>query len=241
MPNLRDVAVVLGAPRLRRMVHRMRAAGLETLIDYQRLALLVATLRQCRDLDGDVIEFGSYRGGSAGVMGQELLATGKTLHVCDSFQGLPRPNANDNYHHEGDFADTDEARVRAGLQRLGVRADLHVGFFNDTLPALVHLRFCVAHIDVDLHDSVRDCLEFCYPRTVSGGIIIIDDYAAPTCLGAKTAADTFFADKVEVIVPLSHSAHGVMVGSDGSDLQRLLRRQAGWTSALPIAGPAIHR
>lgn len=36
---------------------------------------------------------------------------------------------------------------------------------------------------------------------VSGGIIILDDYNAPSCPGAKLAVDEFVSNKVEKVIP----------------------------------------
>ena len=221
--RLRDLAVWLNFPRLRGELHRSINAGLRTLLDYQRLAMLAAALRATKDLSGDVIEFGTFQGGSSGVMLQQLDAA-KTLHVCDSFEGMPDVAAEDNFHQKGDFADTGAERVRHGLSELGDNFEMHVGFFSKTIPemeAKESLRFSFAHIDVDLYESVRDALEFCYPRMEKGGIIILDDYGAPTCVGGKKAADEFFESKVESIVTLSQPAHGCIVGG-GDLLDRLI-------------------
>lgn len=241
LPNIRDLATVAGYPDLRRMVHRARAAGLETLLDYQRLAMLAAAVRRGRELEGDMIECGSYRGGSAALIGMLLEGTGKTLHVCDSFEGLPAPTARDNFHREGDFNDTSAERVRRGLESLGVPARVHVGFFDKTFPALEDRRFAFAHIDVDLYQSVRDCLEFCHPRMTEGAVMIFDDYGAKSCEGAKEAVDEFFADRPERVSHLTGDAHGVVVGSPRADLRDVLRRSVGWTLALPVVGDALLR
>jgi len=52
-----------------------------------------------------------------------------------------------------------------------------------------------------------------------GGLIIFDDYSAPSCLGAKDAVDAFFTDKPEDVVPLSQPAWGcVKGGGDARDV-----------------------
>jgi O-methyltransferase len=189
-------------------------AGLVTLLDYQRLAMLSAAVRNTWKIPGDAIEFGTFQGGSAGVILQELDPS-KKLHVCDSFEGMPDVSDNDNFHKKGDFRETGADRVRAGLSKLGNNFEMHVGFFSDTIPEMKSddtLKFSFAHIDVDLYDSIHDCLEFCYPRMQPGGIIIFDDYGAPTCLGAKKAVDEFFASRVETVVPLSEPAYGCVIG-----------------------------
>ena len=158
--------VIAGAPDLRQIVHRAHLAGLDTLLDYQRLALLSAAVRSCAELDGAFIEFGSYRGGSAAVVASLLQPTGKVLHIVDSFDGLPPPGENDNFHQTGDFNDTSAERVRRGFEALGLSVEMHVGFFESVLSALVTPRLALAHIDVDLYSSVNECLEFCYQRMV---------------------------------------------------------------------------
>lgn len=211
--RLRDAAVFASIPSLPRKLHQAQNSGLHTLLDYQRLAMLVAAVRKTADLQGDVIEFGTFRGGSAGVLLQEMRPD-KTLHVCDSFQGMPDVSVQDNFHKKGDFAETNDATVRAGLEDLGPNFEMHVGYFDRTIKELEkrEMRFSFAHIDVDLYESVRDCLEFSYPRMVDGGIIILDDYDAPTCLGGRRAADEFFESKVETLVPLSYPSNAVVVG-----------------------------
>ena len=212
--RLRDLAVWLNFPRLRGELHRSIDAGLRTLLDYQRLAMLAAALRATKDLSGDVIEFGTFQGGSSGVMLQQLDAA-KILHVCDSFEGMPDVAPEDNFHQKGDFADTGADRVQNGLSRLGNNFEMHIGFFSKTIPEMAKnesLKFSFVHIDADLYESIVEALSFCYPRMLKGGIIIFDDYGAPTCLGAKRAIDEFFAGRVETIVQLSGDQHGCIVG-----------------------------
>ena len=49
--------------------------------------------------------------------------------------------------------------------------------------------YFLVHVDVDLYQSTKDCLEFFYPRMVIGGIIMIDDY--PYLNGVKIAVNEF--------------------------------------------------
>lgn len=225
--RIRDAAVLLSFPALRRQVHRTRKVGLESLLDYQRLAMVVAATRLTNDLEGDVIEFGTFRGGTAGLILQNL-TEGKVMHVSDSFKGMPDVSSRDNFHNEGDFAETDEETVVQGLAQLGGNFMPHVGFFSHTIPAMEKFgphRLAFAHIDADLYESVYEALEFCYPRMTNGGVMILDDYGAPSCLGAKQAADEFFAERPETLVALSQPSYGCLVG--GGDLFEALTRETG--------------
>jgi predicted O-methyltransferase YrrM len=69
---------------------------------------------------------------------------------------------------------------------------LYKGTFpQDNSQYAEHEQFSLVHLDVDIYTSVRDCLQFFWPRMVAGGVIILDDYNAPDCPGAKKAADEF--------------------------------------------------
>ncbi len=63
-------------------------------------------------------------------------------------------------------------------------------------------RFAFVHIDVDLHEPTMDSVEFFYPRLAPGGILLCDDYAIGTCVGATEAIDDFFDDKPEKMIAL---------------------------------------
>ena len=44
---------------------------------------------------------------------------------------------------------------------------------------------------------MRDGCAFFYPRMAPGGVMVFDDYGAPTCPGVQQAVDEFFAGKPE--------------------------------------------
>jgi O-methyltransferase len=166
-----------------------------SLVSPDRMFMLVQWLDFALAAPGEVAEFGVWRGGTALLLRNHLAtrASGRTLHLFDSFAGLPAANpAKDNYHREGDLADTSEAAVRdlLGDGRLVV---IHPGPFEDTLAAASGHRFCFAHVDADLYSSVLLATDFIFPRLNDGGVIVYDDYGFRTCAGAKAAVDEYFA------------------------------------------------
>ncbi|MFZ0215142.1 MAG: TylF/MycF/NovP-related O-methyltransferase, partial [Candidatus Dormiibacterota bacterium] len=74
----------------------------------------------------------------------------------------------------------------------------HPGYIPDTFQGLDVQRIAWAHVDVDIYQSVLDCIDFIYPRLVPGGYMIFDDYGFPSCVSARRAVDEEFADKPEV-------------------------------------------
>lgn len=157
----------------------------------------VALARQCSHLDGDFLEAGVYRGGSAVLIWDALQAErGKhVLHLFDSFAGLPAPGNRDR-HSEGDFSDTSAEGVRS-LFGGTLSVVLHQGWIPDTFQACGVGSVAFAHVGLDLEQSVLDSCEFIYPRLQPGGVIVFDDYGFVSCPGVRAAVDAFFRDQRE--------------------------------------------
>jgi O-methyltransferase len=157
---------------------------------------LLQWLRQSIHLQGDVAEFGVYKGGTAYMMGKWLKGSGKKLHLFDTFDGMPEANKTyDNYFRKGDFSDTDLEAVRKLVADFDVT--LHAGTFQQTTAAAEGKKFCFAHIDADLYESVLFATEFVYPRMPPGAVIVYDDYGWQDCAGAKIAVDEFYKNRPE--------------------------------------------
>jgi hypothetical protein len=168
-------------------------------------------LERCCQLQGDVIECGVYRGKSLLRVATWLKSRGirKLVHGLDSFDGFPQEAIDQLDLGPGRTMQKVSGRFRgahsAPIQIMRTAADLdlpiklHVGFFEKKLPALISAgrKFCFVHIDCDIYESYRCCLEHLYDATVPGGIILFDEYRCPVWPGATQAVDEFFANKPE--------------------------------------------
>ncbi|HEY3331669.1 MAG TPA: TylF/MycF/NovP-related O-methyltransferase [Capsulimonadaceae bacterium] len=63
-------------------------------------------------------------------------------------------------------------------------------------------RFSFVHLDADIYESTVNGIEWFYPRTNSGGVIVVHDYASPITPGVTKAIDDFFVNKPERIIRL---------------------------------------
>jgi O-methyltransferase len=175
-----------------------------TLVSRDRAHVLWKTLKQATHLPGDFLECGVFRGGTA-LMAAHTLAealpsagqTDRALHLFDSFQGMPTDTADGESFSPGDFNRTSLAAVSKLLSPYPC-ARLHPGFIPDTFAPLTIDPIAWAHVDVDLYQSVKDCITWIYPRLTGGGFMIFDDYGFPSCSGARRAVDESFAGKPEV-------------------------------------------
>lgn len=168
----------------------MEFLTLQTLISTDRLANIIRFSELVKDLEGDCAEFGVFRGGSLELIAK--LNPGKTVWGIDSFEGLPVPCEKDNYHKQGDFSETSYEDLRGYFAIQHRNVNLLKGFspgvFKEIHP---HKKFSFVHIDVDLYQSVKDGIDYFWPRMVDGGVILFDDYGWESTEGAKIAIDDF--------------------------------------------------
>jgi O-methyltransferase len=159
---------------------------------------LFMAVRATRKIEGDIAEVGVFRGGSAKVIceGKE----DRTLHLFDTFKGLPRPGIFDDPDaaKEGSF-NFDMDSVKACLMEFP-NVHIYEGLFPDTAGPVNNTKFSLVHFDVGLYKSTFDCLSFFYPRMNRGGAIISHDYIYRS--GVKKAFDEFFHDKLEIVLGL---------------------------------------
>jgi O-methyltransferase len=123
----------------------------------------------------------------------------KRLHLFDTFEGMPETDHANDLHRKGDFSDTTLTGVKSYVKQNDI-AVYHQGFIPDTFRGLESSRIALAHIDVDIRQSVADCCDFIFPRLSIGGFLVFDDYGFPSCPGARQAVDTYFTGRE--IVPL---------------------------------------
>lgn len=153
---------------------------------------------------GDLVELGCYRGATSVWMRSVLDCIGdeeRSIHVFDSFQGMPKPRPVDQHHvDEGDLAATPDDVLQIHRQWGRRPPEIHPGWFADTLPDRLPDKIAFAYLDGDFYDSIMTSLEQCLPRMADGGVIVLDDYAdldlnpgAWNGLpGVKKACDDFF-------------------------------------------------
>jgi hypothetical protein len=162
-------------------------------------------------LDGDVIECGVYRGGSLFKLCRALKEgpTRKKIYACDSFEGFPEDRVGlfdrtffrplRKLRAKFLLADDVPDRIVRFAEYYDVPVKVVKGFFSDTLPRVEATSFCFIHLDVDIYESYKECLEQLYPLLVPGGVVVFDDYGSSKWPGAKIAVDEYFAQRPETV------------------------------------------
>ena len=164
-----------------------------TVVDEPRTYNLAELMRHAGRVEGQVAELGVFRGGTARLAAQVL--SHKTIHLFDTFEGLPKPDPSKDMMKEGELK-ADLEQVEKFLSDLN-NVKIHPGLFPETAADLHDEKFCFVHVDADIYQSVKDACEFFYPRLNKGGIMVFDDYGFYGTHGAKIAVDEFLTDKEE--------------------------------------------
>jgi O-methyltransferase len=150
------------------------------------LAMAMKILETPPDVPGDIIECGTYKGGSAANLSLVCKIAGRKLKIFDSFEGLPEIAGSERQAEifkQGDFAGTLE-EVKANIRKGGAIecCEFVKGWFKDTLPGL-NSPVLLAFLDVDLEDSLQTCVRAVWPNLAERGYIfthesVFTDYVA---------------------------------------------------------------
>jgi len=200
-------------PEVRSLIKRVKPF---TMSGPERIAALYDATRYIakNKIQGDIVECGVWKGGSMMVAALTLLAAGParpTLHLFDTYEGMTAPTDIDR---SSLFAATaaellaDKGKsasiwayspldeVRHNLSSTGYptnRMRFVKGRVEDTLPAEAPDKISLLRLDTDWYESTKHELVHLFPRLVSGGVLIIDDYGHWT--GSKKAVDEYIVEQ----------------------------------------------
>lgn len=161
-----------------------------------------------RSIDGDLVECGVWRGGSAMLMAYTLIQLGdsrREILLYDTFAGMTAPSPRDGliFASWSQLAHRREHPVVAYASRQEVERHLATTGFDRfrliegpveaTLPSEAPEKIAVLRLDTDWYESTKHELETLWPRLELGGVLLIDDYGHWE--GARAAVDEFFADR----------------------------------------------
>jgi O-methyltransferase len=185
-----------------------------TLVDVYRLYELWSLAGQTRDLEGDILEVGVWRGGTGCLMARraELDATDSRIFLCDTFEGVVKAGDEDNEYRGGEHDDTSEAMVAALVRSLGLtNVEILKGTFPDeTASSISSRRFRLCHIDVDVYQSAHDVFDWVWDRLEPGGVVVFDDYGFYSCEGVARFVNEI-SNRSELLYLHNLNGHAVVV------------------------------
>ena len=169
------------------------------LLTFREMCNIYLLVKKSQKIEGDLAEVGVYRGGSAKIICE---AKGeKSLHLFDTFDGLPITDKSIDILSEGEMKNTSLDDVKDSFKKYS-NVYYYKGIFPKTTEAIKNKKFSFVNFDTDLYQGTKDCLEFFYPRMNVGGIILSHDYNCPLTPGVKKAFNEFFSNKPEIVIDI---------------------------------------
>lgn len=164
------------------------------------------------NIDGDFVECGVWKGGNIILFKliSDLLKLNKNIYAFDTFEGMPEPGEKDfdlkNIDAKKTFDKYKDKDIKWCYSTLDeVKSNIksfntsYIETYNfvkgkveETLNNEKNLpnKISLLRLDTDFFESTKKELEVLFPKLVSGGVLIIDDYGH--WKGAKKAVDQYF-------------------------------------------------
>jgi hypothetical protein len=206
-------------PAYEQALARFAEVGIQLTIPRERLGKLLQVWWQTRNIAGDVIECGAYRGATSlliALLGR-LDGISQRVHMCDTFAGMPAVSGYDLGREVGEFQPPPDQvqMILRQAEALGVsdRVQMHRGLFADTLPQLAACqpRFALVHIDANIYQGTLDACCWTIPSVAPGGAVVFDDYNGVCDLGARLAIDEYLAGQGSCLKPIPLTASSACV------------------------------
>ena len=185
-----------------------------TMTSPERIVSLIRAIEyiNVNNIEGDIVECGVWKGGSIGACLLTLLKLNKIdtkIWLYDTFEGMNKPTefdldingrlASDRMKNEDVetswlWAKAEVDVVKENVGSYGYpneKINFIKGIVEETLLSnKIPDKISLLRLDTDWYASTKIELEVLYPRLVSGGVLIIDDYGHWG--GCRKAVDDFF-------------------------------------------------
>ena len=165
---------------------------------------LLTRLNAVLDVEGNIIECGSYVCGTSVIIANYVRSTdtNKKVYALDLFGGgfdlnelADERQAGLTQANDSAFTHTSYEYIKKKIDKLGF-SDMIIpvrGLFKDSLPS-IDSKFCFVLIDCDLKKSILYCAETIWPKLSKAGVMLFDDYEYElyhAFKGPKIAVDEF--------------------------------------------------
>jgi O-methyltransferase len=188
-----------------------------TMTSPERIYGLLAAIRylEVNRILGDIVECGVWKGGSMMAVAKALLArksTERGLYLYDTFAGMTAPSERDSSKFERKatqesfdsmqkedgtckwcFSSLEE--TRRNVTSVGYpeqRIHFIKGPVEETIPNTIPGKIALLRLDTDFYESSKHEMVHLFPRLVSGGVLLLDDYGHWE--GQRLAVDEYLSE-----------------------------------------------
>lgn len=175
---------------------RARARAISMISD-EKLFNLAQYIHLTSHLQGTVVEFGSFQGGSSAVIIEAVNHFGKKpVMIFDSYEGIPESRYGVDYRWKATFSNNSYAEVKNAFRDCD-NVQVVKGNVIETMEMVKGpVVFC--HIAIDTLEAGEAALNKIWPMLVPEGIIVVDDYGSfPNCVPLTVFTDKFFEGRTD--------------------------------------------
>jgi O-methyltransferase len=176
-----------------------------TMTSIERRFALINAVRYITSnkIAGDIVECGVWKGGSMMAVAYTLIEVGdlnRNLYLYDTFEGMALPTEKDvsfsnidalsQFSQKWCYSPLEE--VMSNIDSTAYKPErVHFikGRVEETIPQHIPDKIALLRLDTDWYESTKHELEHLFPKLVSGGVIILDDYGH--WRGCKQATDEY--------------------------------------------------
>lgn len=181
------------------IAERARSRAISMISDAQ-LFDLIQFIDLTKNVEGDVVEFGSLHGGSGAILAEAVKHFGeKPVWLFDSFAGIPKSRYGLDHFWDGTFSNNSYSEVKAAFSDMD-----NVRVINGNICETHHEvknPISFGYLASDTLETGEILLNFMWPKLSPGGIIAICDYGSyPNCLPLTVMTDKFFEDKPDAFI-----------------------------------------
>lgn len=159
---------------------------------------LVANQITQENVPGDCAEVGVYKGTFSRLINRKF--SSRKLYLFDTFEGFDDMEISQSIEQgdawQGTANSFKDTSVDLVLSRMPYPKNCIVrkGLFPQTAQGLEECKYAFVSVDVDLENSIYECLKYFYPRMSSGGIMFVHDYNNRFYFGVKKAVKRYEID-----------------------------------------------
>lgn len=109
----------------------------------------------------------------------------------DSFQGVSKPSRHDTEYFKHHDLSIDIKYTSSFLKNFK-NIILYRGWIPEVFNDIKENSYSYVNIDVDLYEPTKNSIEYFWPKIISGGVLICDDYGSEKTIGARKAMNDYF-------------------------------------------------
>jgi len=162
-----------------------------SMISDAQLFDLIQYVAQTKNVQGDVVEYGSLYGGSGAVIAEAVKYFGeKQVWLFDTFSGIPHSRYGLDFHWNGSFSDNSYSEVRDAFSDMN-NVKVVKGNICETYNQVKN-PISFGYLASDTIESGEILINFMWPKLSPGGIICVCDYGSfPNAIPLTVYIDQF--------------------------------------------------